>query len=119
MANTNILTSTSIFGKTATLNVTTTMANVVANLGNSNKLFKVNSLYVSNLNASNIANVSIAFNRGSTASYLARFIDVPNKSTFTAIDKNTVVFLEEGDTIQLVANTTGDLQAVCSYEEIG
>ncbi len=95
------------------------MANVVANLGNSNKLFKVNSLYVSNLNASNIANVSIAFNRGSTAAYLARFIDVPNKSTFTAIDKNTVIFLEEGDTIQLVANTTGDLQAVCSYEEIG
>lgn len=118
MANTNILTSTSVFGKTATLNVTTTMANVVANLGNSNKLFKVNSLYISNLNAANVANVSVAFNRGSTATYLARFIEIPNRSTFTAIDKNTIIFLEEGDTIQVVGNTTGDLQAVCSYEEI-
>jgi hypothetical protein len=118
MANPNIVNVTSIYGKTTLLSVTTVSSNVVVNELNSDKIFKINSLYVSNLSSVNVANVSVSFTRGANTNHLARFIDVPNKSTFTAIDKTTSIYLEEGDAIQASANSNNALQIICSYEEI-
>jgi len=34
------------------------------------------------------------------------------------VSKDTQLYLEENDKIQVLANAASDLQAICSYEEI-
>jgi hypothetical protein len=34
------------------------------------------------------------------------------------LSKDTPLYLEEGDAIRCLASAAGDLQAICSYEEI-
>jgi len=43
---------------------------------------------------------------------------VPIGSSFTPIDKSTIYYLEEGDTLRLTANATSRFEATCSYEVI-
>lgn len=116
MAAPNIVNVSTITGKTAVNSISTTATNVVSNSGASNKVFKVNSLYVSNIDGTNNAQVSIDLYRNSTAYYIARTIVVPADATLDVISKP--IYLEEGDALRIIGNANGDLQSVCSYEEI-
>ena len=43
---------------------------------------------------------------------------VPAQGTLVVISKDTMVYLEEGDSIRLTASANNYLHAVCSYEII-
>jgi hypothetical protein len=58
MAAPNIVGVSTITGKSAGIAVTTSAAAIVANGAGSNKVFKVNALYVSNVDGTNNADVS-------------------------------------------------------------
>ena len=118
MAAPNVVNVSSILGKTDVMNVTTTETAITTNATSSNKLYKVNSIVVSNVDGVNAADISIDLFRSSTAYYLARTITVPADSTLVVLSKDMSIYLEEGDAIRCLASANGDLQAICSYEII-
>lgn len=116
MAAPNIVNVTTIIGKTAVQAVTTSATAIVTNSSGSNKVFKINALYVANVDGSTAADISVALFRSSVSYELAHTISVPADSTLDVISK--AIYLEEGDELRLTASANGDLEAVCSYEEI-
>ena len=118
MAQPNIVNVVTILGHTDVLNVTTTATAVVTNSAASEKVFKINSLIVSNIDGTNAADISVDLFRSSTSYYLASTITVPADATLVVISKDNPIYLEEGDSIRCLASANGDLQVVCSYEEI-
>ena len=118
MAAPNILNTNTIIGKTAVQTVSTLATAIVTNSTGSNKVFKVNSLIVSNVDGTNASDVTVDVFRGGVSYKLASTITVPADATLVVISKETGIYLEEGDSIRLFASANNDLQAVCSYEEI-
>ena len=116
MANPNIVNVSNIYGKTAVLAVTTSPVAIVTNSAASNKIFKINALYVSNVDGANSADITVDLFRGSTPYRIASTVAVPADASLDILSK--FVYLEEGDSLRLTASATGDLEAVCSYEEI-
>ena len=112
----NIVNVVTITGKTAVLAVTTSATAIVTNSAASGKVFKVNALYVSNVDGTNNADLTVDIYRSSTAYHIAKTVNVPADATLDVISKS--IYLEEGDTLRLTANANSDLEAVCSYEEI-
>jgi hypothetical protein len=114
MANPNFKAISTVSGKTFAAVVTTTAADLVANAAASNKVMKVNALYISNT-SSNDTKVNVTFKRGATSYHLAKDIVVPKEASFDLLRKH--VYLEEGDSIQIQGAATG-LEAVASVEEL-
>jgi hypothetical protein len=118
MAAPNIVAVTTIIGKTAVQAVTTSATAIVSNSAGSNKVFKINSLTIANVDGTNAADITVDHFRSSTARRLASTITVPADATLVVISKDTAIYLEEGDSLRCTASADGDLEAVCSYEEI-
>jgi hypothetical protein len=116
MAAPNIANTTQIFGKTAVQSVGTSATAIVSNSAGSGKVLKVNALYLANIDGSVAVNVNVDLFRSSVAYNLAFTIAVPADATLDFLSKS--IYLEEGDDLRLTASATGDLQAICSYEEI-
>jgi hypothetical protein len=123
MANPNIVNVTDIRGKTAVVDLTTTNATlVVENPASSNKVFKINSLIVSNVDGSAGASITISLysedNIGGTATQIVSTVTVPADASLVVISKDTSIYLEEDKSIGATASAANDLKVVCSYEEI-
>ena len=118
MAAPNIVNVTTILGKTAVQAVGTSATDIVSNTLASNKVFKINSLIISNVDGTNPADITVEFFRSSVAYDIAKTVTVPADATLVVISKDTAIYLEEGDALRLQASAAGDLEAVCSYEEI-
>ena len=116
MAAPNIVNVSTIIGKTAVQQVTTSATAIVTNPSASNKVFKINALYVANVDGAVAADISVALFRSSVSYELAHTVSVPADSTLDVISKS--IYLEEGDELRLTASANSDLEAVCSYEEI-
>jgi len=119
----NIVNVTTITGKTNVVDLTTTNATlVVENTAGSNKVFKINSLVVSNVDGTNAADITVSLysedNIGGTATQIVSTVSVPADASLVVIDKNTSIYLEEDKSIGATAGAANDLKVVCSYEEI-
>jgi hypothetical protein len=112
----NIVNVTTIIGKTAVQAVGTSATAIVTNSASSGKVLKVNALYVSNIDGTNNADITVDLYRSSTAYHVAKTVVVPADATLDVLAK--AIYLEEGDALRLTANAASDLEAVCSYEEI-
>lgn len=119
MANPNIVNVTSIYGKVVGQAITTSATAIVTNSSGSGKIYKINSLIISNINGTAAADVTVDVYKNQTTAYnLAFTISVPNDATLVLISKDTSIYLEENDSIRLTASANSYLHAVCSYEEI-
>jgi len=116
MANPNIVSVTAIYGNTAVQSITTSATAIVENTAGSGKVYKINALYVSNIDGTNAADISVDIYRSSTAYHIVKTVSVSADSTLDVISKP--IYLLEGDSLRLTGSVNGDLQAVCSYEEI-
>jgi len=116
MAAPNIVNVATITGKTAVQAVGTSATAIVTNSSGSNKVFKVNALYISNVDGTNVANITVDLFRSSTAYPLVSTVSVPSDATLDLMSK--AIYLEEGDALRCTASAASDLVAVCSYEEI-
>lgn len=116
MAAPNIVNVATITGKTAVQAVGTSATAIVTNSAASGKVFKINALYVSNVDGTNNADITVDLFRSSTAYRIAFTVVVPADASLDVISK--AIYLEEGDSLRLTANAASDLEAVCSYEEI-
>ena len=123
MAAPNIVNVATITGKSAVVSLTTTNATaIVSNAASSGKVFKINSIVVSNVDGTNAADITISLysedDIGGTATEIVKTISVPADASLVVIDKNTALYLEEDKSIGAIAGTANDLKIVCSYEEI-
>ena len=123
MAAPNLLSPTTINGKTVTVDLSSTSAtSILSNAASSGKVLKVNSLYVANVDGTSYAEITINFYSaaalGGTATQIASTVVVPADSTLVIIDKDAYIYLEEDKSLGATAGTSGDLKVVCSYEDI-
>lgn len=118
MAAPNIVNVTTITGKTVGAALTTSSADIVTNSAASGKVFKVNAIYVANVDGSANADATVGFFDASAAANfkLASTITVPADATLDILSK--AIYLEEGDKITGLASAAGDLEIIVSYEEI-
>ena len=121
MAAPNIVSVSSIYGKTVfDADISTSDDAILTNAASSNKLLKVNSLVVANIDGSNDDDITVTIKNasGTLLAKLAHTVNVPKDTTLVVISKDTSIYLEENMAIHLDANTAGRLSAVCSYEEL-
>jgi len=119
MAAPNIVNVATITGRTTGIALGTTLTTaLVTNNAASNKVFKINSIIVSNVDGSAAADVTIDWFNGTTGFKLANTITVPADSTLIVIGKDSPIYLEEGHSIRGGASAVGDLECVISYEDI-
>jgi hypothetical protein len=126
MAAPNIVNISTLTGKTTYVNLTTTgSTSVLSNASGSNRVYKINSLFVSNTDTANAVNVTVNYYDSSsvsaalTSGSIANSITVPAKSNLVILDKSTALYLEENDAIGAIAGTAAKLTVICSYEDIG
>ena len=123
MAAPNLVSPTTITGKSVTVDLSSTSAtSIVSNAASSGKVLKINSLYVSNVDGTTAADITInyysAASLGGTATQIASTVSVPADATLVVIDKDAYIYLEEDRSLGATAGTSSDLKVVCSYEEI-
>ena len=118
MAAPNVVNVTSIYGKTMGGTLSTSNADMVT--CPNDKLLKINSIIVANVDGTNAADVHVRFYdyNVSTAYHLAKAVSVPAKSTLIVLGKDAPIYLEENDRLQAHASAASDLEIIISYEEL-
>ena len=122
MANPNIAAVTDIKGNTYSVAVGTSATQVVSNAASSDKVYKINTIMVTNIDGSASAEVTVnihsAAGLGGSPTAIASTIAVPADSTLIVTDKTTSFYLLEDRSIGAIASAAGDLVITCSWEEI-
>jgi len=123
MAAPNIVNVTLINANSNTQILSTTAEiGLLSNPASSGKVYKVNTILVSNKDGTNAVDVtcnlwSAAAISGSSFP-IASTISVPADATLILSDKSTAFYLEENRSIGIKSGTAGGLSVLCSWEEI-
>jgi hypothetical protein len=118
MANPNLVAVTSIFGKSIQGALGTTVTTDLLTCA-SNKLLKVNTIIIANIDGTNAATVTMGIIKsGGSVVLFASTISVPADATLVLIDKNSSFYLQEGDILEGGAGAASDLTYTISYEEL-
>ena len=119
MAAPNLVNVTSILGKSMGAALGTNTDTTILTCA-SDKVLKINSIIVSNVDGSNSADLTVKFfdNSASTSYRIANTVAVPADSTLVVIGKDSPIYLEESDQIRGGAGVASDLEIVISYEEL-
>lgn len=123
MANPNIVNVATINGNMSfgAVPLEASIAQIVSH-GADSKIFKINSLYISNVDGTNSADVTVriypaATNTG-TPRNLVSTVAVAADSTLVLITKDTAIYLLETHSIYVFASAENDLEYICSWDEI-
>ncbi len=119
MAAPNLLNLTTVTGRLVGAALTTSLTSVLSNASASNKLLRINSITVSNINGASAADATVSiYKNGTTDYYVASTISVPADATLIVATKDMNLYLEENDSIRASAAINGYLQILISYEEL-
>jgi len=130
MAAPNIISPTTITGKTTYYMPTGTTAVVLlTNAAASGKVLKINSVVVANIDGTNAVNATVSYYTngavaqgsapsGGTAYQIASTISVPANASLIVVDKSTQLYIEEGNCISITSSTASKLVFTVSYEDI-
>jgi len=121
MANPNIVGVTTINGNNGSVAVTSTAQTLVNNAASSNKVFKINQIYVSNVDGTAADSVTVTVRSAvastPTTATIVKGISIPANSTLEVF--SAPFYLKEDQDIQVVGvAASGDLEAVSTWEEI-
>ena len=118
MAAPNLVNGSSIYGKTVGADITTSDADWVTCAAE--KVLKVNSIIVSNVDGTNSVDISIRWYDASASAtwHLCKTVTLPADSTLVVLGKDSPIYLEEGDRIRGLASAASDAQVTVSYEEL-
>lgn len=120
MAAPNLVNVGTITAKSVQADLGTTLTTeILANASSSGKVFKVNNILIANIDGTNSADASVAITKsGGSPIMIASTVAVPADSTLVVVDKNTSLYLEEGDNIEAGASAASDLTITINYEEL-
>ena len=118
MANPNLVAVTTIYGKSVQGALTTTVTTDLLTCA-SDKLIKINSIIIANIDGTNAATVTMGIIKsGGSVVLFASTISVPADATLVLIDKNSSFYLQEADVLEGGASANSDLTYTISYEEL-
>lgn len=118
MANPNIANVSTIYGNANGLALTATKQAIVTNASSSSKIYKVHSLIVANTQSTlGLIDAFVTLGSGNEFT-LASAINVPANATLVLISKEAPLYLIEDSKIELRQGAGGNLEAVCSWDEI-
>ena len=120
MAAPNLVNVATITAKSVQAALSTTLTTeILANGSSSGQEFKINNILVANIDGTNSADASVAITKsGGSPIMIASTIAVPADSTLVVVDKDTGLYLEEGDNIEAGASAASDLVITINYEEL-
>lgn len=123
MANPNIVNVSTIYGNSSMVALSTTNAtSIMSNAASSGKIYKVNTLVVSNNDPSTSYGVTIniysAAALGGTAFPWVTTITVPPGAAIVVIDKSANFYLLEDKSIGATASSANKITVIASWEEI-
>ena len=120
MAAPNLVNVATITAKSVQAALSTTLTTeILANASSSDKVFKVNNIIVANIDGSSAVDVSVFITKsGGSPIAIASTISLPADATLVVIDKNTGIYLEEGDNIEAGASANSDATITINYEEL-
>ena len=123
MAAPNIVGITTVTGITTFVSLGDTNETLLlTNAASSGKVFKVNNIIVANDDGSSSADITISIRDqdsiAGTRYKIAHTVAVAADSTLIVTDKASAIYLEEDRCLTAEASNGGDLDVVCSYEEI-
>ena len=120
MSAPNLVNVSTITAKSVQAALTTTLTTeILANAASSGKVFKVNNILVANIDGTNAADASVFITKsGGSPIAIASTISVPADSTLVVVDKNSALYLEEGDNIEAGASANSDATITINYEEL-
>ena len=121
MSNPNIIGVTTINGNNGSLAVTSSAQTLVSNAASSNKVYKINQIYIANVDGSAADEVTVTIRSSvsttPTTATLNKNVSVPAKSTLEVL--STPFYLKEDQDIQVLGvAASGDLEAIATWEEI-
>ena len=118
MANPNLVAVTTIYGKSVQGALTTTVTTDLVTCA-TDKLIKINSIIIANIDGTNAATVTMGIIKsGGSVVLFASTISVPADATLVLIDKNSSFYLQEADVLEGGASANSDLTYTISYEEL-
>ena len=124
MANPNIVNVATINGNvlSAAVNELASQSQIVTNAASSGKIFKINSLYVANIDGAASVDVTVRmFSQaalGGTATAIASTVAVAADSTLVVVTKDTAIYVLENQSMGIFASASGDAVFTCSWDEI-
>jgi len=114
MANPNIVNVSAIYGTTYVQAVGTS-ATAIATAASST-VVKLDALYVGNIDTSASYKITVDLYRSSVAYNLLYQVSIPAGAGLDVLSKS--IYLQEGDSLRLTADTASKLQAIASGEVI-
>jgi|TARA_B100000085_G_scaffold248439_1_gene243475 hypothetical protein len=123
MAAPNIVGISTLIGITSVFQLTNTnQTNVLQNPPSSNKVFKINTIQVTNANPSTDAYVSIGISAkagaATTTNYLIANAGIATGTSLVVVDKASSFYLEEDKTITAQTSIANQTQIIVSYESV-
>jgi len=112
----NIIQTTSIIGRTGSVEDITTTApgdTILSNAASSNKLLKINTVTASNVYTS-VVEVSLMYQ----TAFIIKDAEIPPGATMALLGKDTPLYLEENTSLKAYSNTASAVDVIVSYEEI-
>lgn len=118
MPSQNIFSATSIAMRMALASATNSGVTVVESVAGSGAVKKLSALIASNSSAVDVS-VRATLVRGATEITLVAPTVVDASSSVVLLDRNTPIYLEDGDLLKAYTITSGAVvDVVCSYEEV-
>lgn len=112
----NLLALTQVYGKSTATNISTAVTVLLSNSYASSRSVKIVSLYVANVDVATAAKISVDFYRSSVSIRLIDRLQISPGNSLIAIDKNSALYLEEGDSLRCFSDQTDLMHVVVSYE---
>ena len=119
MAAPNLVNVSSIYGRTHAQAVTTGAVDVLSCAAE--KVLKINTIQVANIDGTNDAWVTVIFqdnSQSSTDFNLGYHINVVAQNSVIVVSKDNPIYLEESDKIRVLGEAASDLEVTVSYEEM-
>lgn len=122
MANPNMVNVSSILGVTTYLVPTTTTATtwtaLTPSAGTINKIDTMTATNVTATAATITVSINSATGGGGTAYRLTYQTSVPGNSSLVVVDKSTMIYVGEAQSIVVTSGTTNAIEMVATYEAI-
>ena len=120
MAAPNIVNVATIKGNTNVATLGATTGNIVTNAAASGKVFKINTVILSNFDGTTAydATLTLYSARAGLTKNLVSTISVPADASLVVLDKTTALYMEEGDILAGFASAASKIDATVSFEEI-
>ena len=120
MAAPNLVNVATITAKSKQAELNTTLTTeILANASSSGKVFKINNIIVANIDGTNAVDITVAITKsGGSPIKIASTVSCPADAVLIIIDKDTALYLEEGDNIEAGAGANSDATITINYEEL-